>query len=153
MPFRSEAQRRYLFSQHPEVAREFADATPKGKKLPEHVKKSCLRGAADALDRFGFKQAAEELRLKIPARTFHGYEAAHKTESERGAKKAGDDGTADTLAQMLKQIDTPGSPDQQLASRDPLDRATAWGSPSNLAGGDTASRLSDMGQNNGFGGV
>lgn len=37
MPFRSEAQRRYLFAKHPEVAKEFAAHTPKGAKLPEHV--------------------------------------------------------------------------------------------------------------------
>jgi hypothetical protein len=153
MPFRSEAQRRYLFSQHPDVAREFANATPKGKKLPEHVKKSHVRGIADALEQFGFKQAAEELRLKIPSRTFHGYDAAHKTEANRGSKKADVDGTADNLADVLKQIDVNVSPDVQLAARDPLDRTTAWGSPSNLAGGDSASRLSDMGQNTAFGGV
>lgn len=38
MPFVSEAQRRYMWANHPEMAREFQDATPKGKKLPEHVK-------------------------------------------------------------------------------------------------------------------
>lgn len=37
MPFKSEAQRRYLWSQEPEVAARFAKETPKGKKLPEHV--------------------------------------------------------------------------------------------------------------------
>lgn len=39
MPFKSEAQRGYLFVHHPEIAKEFARATPKGKKLPYHVKK------------------------------------------------------------------------------------------------------------------
>lgn len=39
MPFKSEAQRGYLFAKHPEIAKEFAAATPKGKKLPEHVAK------------------------------------------------------------------------------------------------------------------
>lgn len=38
MPFKSEAQRRYLWMHHPEVAQEFADHTPKGAKLPMHVK-------------------------------------------------------------------------------------------------------------------
>ena len=38
MPFKSQAQRRYLYSQHPEVAKEFEKATPEGKKLPPHVK-------------------------------------------------------------------------------------------------------------------
>lgn len=157
MPFVSNAQRKYLFAKHPEVAKEFAAATPKGKKLPEHVKKSHWRGIVDALERFGFKQAAEELRLKIPARTFHGYDAAHKAEADRNTKKANGEtpveGTADNLAKLLEAIDAPASPDAQLASRDPLDRSTSWGSPSNLAGGDTAGRLSDMGQPTGFGGV
>lgn len=38
MPFKSKAQRGYLFANEPEVAEEFAEKTPKGKKLPEHVK-------------------------------------------------------------------------------------------------------------------
>lgn len=28
-----------MYSQHPELAKEFEAATPKGKKLPEHAKK------------------------------------------------------------------------------------------------------------------
>ena len=39
MPFKSQAQRKYLFSQKPEIAKEFAEHTPKGKKLPLRVKK------------------------------------------------------------------------------------------------------------------
>jgi len=40
MPFKSKAQAKYMFAKHPEIAKEFADATPSIKKLPEHVKKS-----------------------------------------------------------------------------------------------------------------
>lgn len=39
MPFKSQAQRKFLFSQKPEIAKEFASKTPKGKKLPNKVKK------------------------------------------------------------------------------------------------------------------
>lgn len=39
MPFKSQAQRRFMYSQHPELAKEFEEATPKGKKLPKRVKK------------------------------------------------------------------------------------------------------------------
>ena len=39
MPFKSKAQRGFLFANNPKVAKEFAAATPKGAKLPEHVKK------------------------------------------------------------------------------------------------------------------
>ena len=37
MPFRSKAQQKFLFSQHPEIAKEFAAKTPNFKKLPERV--------------------------------------------------------------------------------------------------------------------
>jgi hypothetical protein len=38
MPFKSEAQARYMFSQHPDIAKEFAKKTESIKDLPEHVK-------------------------------------------------------------------------------------------------------------------
>jgi len=37
MPFKSEAQRRYMHAKHPRMAKEWEAHTPKGKKLPEHV--------------------------------------------------------------------------------------------------------------------
>jgi hypothetical protein len=40
MPFKSKAQRAYLYANNPKVAAKFERETPKGKKLPEHVKKS-----------------------------------------------------------------------------------------------------------------
>ncbi len=39
MPFRSIAQRKFLYANKPKLAAEFAKHTPKGKKLPQHVKK------------------------------------------------------------------------------------------------------------------
>jgi len=39
MPFKSQAQRRFLFWKYPEMAKRWAKETPKGKKLPERVKK------------------------------------------------------------------------------------------------------------------
>lgn len=44
MPFKSEAQRGYLWANEPEVAREFAKKTPKGKKLPRRVHKKQGKG-------------------------------------------------------------------------------------------------------------
>lgn len=38
MPFVSQAQRRFMYAKHPEIAKEFESKTPHGKKLPEHVK-------------------------------------------------------------------------------------------------------------------
>ena len=39
MPFKSQAQRAYLFTKKPKIAKEFASKTPKGKKLPKHAKR------------------------------------------------------------------------------------------------------------------
>lgn len=39
MPFKSQAQRRFMYSQEPKLAKQFEKETPKGKKLPEKVKK------------------------------------------------------------------------------------------------------------------
>lgn len=39
MPFKSQAQRRFMYSQHPKMAREFEEKTPKGSHLPERVEK------------------------------------------------------------------------------------------------------------------
>lgn len=43
MPFKSKAQRRALYAKDPKLAREFEAETPKGKKLPEKVRKSSGR--------------------------------------------------------------------------------------------------------------
>lgn len=39
MPFKSQAQRGYLWAHDPKVAAEFAAATPRGAKLPDRVSK------------------------------------------------------------------------------------------------------------------
>ena len=39
MPMRSQAQRGFLWATHPKVAKEFEKHTPKGKKLPKHVRR------------------------------------------------------------------------------------------------------------------
>lgn len=38
MPFKSEAQRRWMYANKPEMAKKWEKHTPKGKKLPEKVK-------------------------------------------------------------------------------------------------------------------
>jgi hypothetical protein len=35
--FKSQAQRSYMYANHPKMAEEFEKKTPKGKKLPNHV--------------------------------------------------------------------------------------------------------------------
>lgn len=39
-PFKSEAQRKFLYATNPKVAKEFAKKTPKDLTLPKKVKKS-----------------------------------------------------------------------------------------------------------------
>ena len=39
MPFKSEAQRRWMWANDPEMAKRWQAETPKGKRLPKHVKK------------------------------------------------------------------------------------------------------------------
>lgn len=47
MPFKSEAQRRFMYAKHPSMAKKFEKATPKGKKLPERKhKESAMRKLA-----------------------------------------------------------------------------------------------------------
>jgi hypothetical protein len=155
VPFRSDAQRKYLWANHPEVAREFADHTPKDVTLPEHVKHARASGAIAALERFGLKRAGEELRLKIPDRTFHGFDAAGKTVAAKGhAKKAneyGDRRSSEDLARMLQALDEPPQPGAPVAAKNPLDRSTNWGPPSSTAAGDAGGR-SGVGPS-AFGGV
>lgn len=43
MPFRSKSQERWMFANKPEMAREWAAATPKGANLPERVQKSAAK--------------------------------------------------------------------------------------------------------------
>lgn len=47
MPFKSQAQRSYLYAHDPAVAAKFQAATPKGAHLPEHVKKRKKRAALE----------------------------------------------------------------------------------------------------------
>lgn len=39
MPFKSEQQRKFMYSQKPEMAKEWEKETPKGKKLPKYAPK------------------------------------------------------------------------------------------------------------------
>jgi len=39
MPFKSEAQKKWMYANKPEMAKEWQAETPKGKKLPKKLKK------------------------------------------------------------------------------------------------------------------
>ena len=38
MPFKSEAQRKFMYAKHPEIAKRWSKEYPNQKNLPEHVK-------------------------------------------------------------------------------------------------------------------
>jgi hypothetical protein len=40
MPFKSKAQRRWMFANKPKMAKRWAKETPKGKRLPDKKKKT-----------------------------------------------------------------------------------------------------------------
>jgi hypothetical protein len=44
MPFQSQAQRRFMYAQHPEIAARWSKETLKIKRLPEKVKKKGKKG-------------------------------------------------------------------------------------------------------------
>lgn len=52
MPFKSQAQRGFMYAKHPKLAKEFEAETPENAKLPEHVKKMAEGGVVsrDAKD-------------------------------------------------------------------------------------------------------
>lgn len=140
MPFKSEAQRRFLWANHPDIAQEFADATPKGTKLPAHVKKAFLEGFINGLERFGYKHAAEEIRLKLPKREFHGFDQAFRNVT----KKAEDAPIIEGLIQGLEQIDGVPAGSQDSNAADPLEKTPLWSAPTNPETGTTAARMSGV---------
>ena len=44
MPFVSKAQKGWMYANKPKMAKEWQEHTPKGKKLPQKVKKTKKRG-------------------------------------------------------------------------------------------------------------
>lgn len=68
MPFSSEAQRKFMWARHPEMAKHWEEVTPKDKKLPDHVKKKVA--------------AATQARLKLHNRKFHGFDDAFRNASK-----------------------------------------------------------------------
>jgi len=163
-----------MFANEPAMARRWARETPKGKKLPykkhpeQTVKRAYEAGIVEALERFGLK-LGEEIRLQIPRRQFHGWDAAWRNAAGKGQKRAAGepedaapvplesqadtDSPVERLTSMLRQLDSPNAPRLANATKDRLDRDVHWGTPSNLSAGDSGNRLSDLGQPTEFGGV
>ncbi len=69
MPFKSKAQQRWMFSQKPEMAKEWADHTPDFKKLPERVEEKTKEKKGfchmDAIAGFAKAAADDTLVIKL----------------------------------------------------------------------------------------
>jgi hypothetical protein len=44
MPFKSEAQRKWMYANEPKMAKRWSKETPKGKRLPKKVSRRAARG-------------------------------------------------------------------------------------------------------------
>lgn len=146
-----------MYANDPEMAARWQKETPKGEKLPKRVKKAYDAGVAAAFAHF--KLAGEEVRLQIPRRQYHGYDEAWRNASRgQGAKvadshaeplepQASPDTPAEALADVLQKLDSDPTQQNPDATRDPLDRETLWGAPSNMNARQNAVGVnSSMGQ-------
>jgi hypothetical protein len=60
MPFESEAQRRWMYANKPEMAKRWEKHTPKDTKLPEKVKKAYIKGFLNRAEQYGLRKEAED---------------------------------------------------------------------------------------------
>ena len=60
MPFESQAQRRWMYANEPEIAKKWSEHTPKGKKLPEYVKQKEAHMTTEQAYINGFVKRANE---------------------------------------------------------------------------------------------
>ena len=144
MPFKSEAQRKWMWANDPEMAKEWEEHTPKGTKLPKRVKKAYLTGIAQALSHFGFKVASEEIRLQLPRREYHGFESSFRKEEKRNTKKAEED--APIIADLITHLEhidgIPAADDNAVVDND--DKQPLWTRPTEPTGNSVGSRLSGV---------
>lgn len=69
MPFKSKAQRAWMYANKPEMAEEWQEHTPKGKKLPKKVKSSAMKKTAGYL--------AKTVLMKVAAEEEYGLDPNH----------------------------------------------------------------------------
>jgi hypothetical protein len=104
VPFKSESQRKWMYANHPEMAKRWQKHTPKGQKLPEHVEKKTME-----------KQAINEILLSLLAGGglggAGGATLAHKYHKhkipqykEQGAIQGYEEGFADAGKKLQDQL-------------------------------------------------
>ena len=135
-----------MHAKHPEIAKQWELHTPPG-KLPKKVtkvKEAYDEGIAAALEHFGLKEAAEEIRLKIPKREFHGFDAAFKARNGRPLKQANveplepqasEEQPAEMLAALLQSLPVHRGPNESNAKIDDVNRPVGWSSSMDISRG------------------
>ena len=111
MPFKSEAQRRFMYATDPKLAKKFSDHTPKGKKLPEKVEKksSALETAGvlaavtapPALIYYALRRAAKNTDFKATMN----YADAVMDEEERLGRELTEEEGKTVFSQLSKPTD------------------------------------------------
>lgn len=87
MPFKSEAQRRYLWATNPTVAREMAHKTPKGTKLPYHV--SPRMAALDKVAKRVSTKGSPPWERPSPAKKSKKLTPAQRARAKAAARRSG----------------------------------------------------------------
>lgn len=102
MPMKSQAQRRYLWATHPEIARRWEKHTPKGKKLPEKVKR-----AMDIRTLLAFDDEIQKIKIAMSPQEQWDYA---QEQLHHYAQRPG--GLPDSIKEMLMHAhkNNPGSP-------------------------------------------
>ena len=113
------------------------------KKVPK-IKEAYAAGESEALVQFGLKIAANEIRLKIPKRQFHGIDKAFGTRNAMGPERNGTaplepqaspDQPTEMLAEMLQALPEHQGPTNSNAAYNGFDRPVAWSSHADVSRG------------------
>lgn len=120
MPFKSQAQRKFMYAKHPAMAAEWQAHTPKGAKLPEHVKKADVFFSAfsDELQKSAgswgwIHDRAEHILAKNPDMKKSTAFAVATEQGHSLDKTPKGYGTAEGKAEAKKKYDTPKGDVQQ----------------------------------------
>lgn len=124
MPFKSQAQRGFMYANHPKMAKEFEAATPEG-KLPEHVKKMAFGGETNPEH-----ETVKSMENNPSAGFADGGEV----------KKDSDIGTLAGLRELMKQHY--GGPTESTGTaKEPIKMDVGGDVPANPSIGDTTQAL------------
>lgn len=156
MPFRSQAQRGYMFANHPKMAKEFEAVTPNDAKLPYHVPKKMAEGG-EVKESSVIKKLRDIFKNKdVPMMMdTDNAEAANKVDessdtvkgmSEGGEvnNKQSDNGTLKGLAEVLRKLKAGEPlPPSNPPKLNPVDFSVPASTKNYAGGGDSSMKPLD----------